>query len=323
VNDRIQELDVFLRVADASSFSAAARGLGCSPSTVSKRIQRLENRLHVRLFHRTSRVLRLTLEGENFMAAAHRVIEAIDEAEAGVGQSGLTASGVLRINCPLLLAQHQLSPLIPEFLSQHPAMRLEFVLSAAPIEPFENQIDVSFQSGSIPDSSMVARRIASTRWSMCAAPSYLRRRGVPCTVDELKSHNCLNFLPGSFRSSWPLRDGSEVAAHDARGNIGSNSSELLRSFAVAGVGIARLSDMHVDGDIRAGRLVRVLEAYCADTEEPLYVVYASRRNLSVRVKVFLEFITRKFSVRVDSAESREEPATPEHDVKPSPAPPCP
>ncbi|WP_177224708.1 LysR family transcriptional regulator [Variovorax sp. 770b2] len=294
MNDRIQELDVFLRVADASSFSAAARGLDCSPSTVSKRIQRLEDRLRVRLFHRTSRVLRLTREGEKFLAGAHRVIEAIDEAETGLGQSGFEASGVLRINCALLLAQHQLSPLIPEFLERHPAMRLEFVLSAAPLEPVENQIDVSFQSGSIPDSSRVARRIATTRWGMCAAPAYLARHGTPRTVEDLRHHNCLNFLPGSFPNHWPLRDGAELAAHEIKGNIGSNSSELLRSFAVAGVGIARLSDMHVDSDIRAGRLVRVLEAFRADTEAPLYVVYASRRNLSLRVKAFLDFIVEKF-----------------------------
>ena len=296
MNDRIQELDVFLRVADASSFSAAARGLECSPSTVSKRIQRLEDRLHVRLFHRTSRVLRLTREGEKFLAGAHRVIEAIDEAETGLGQSGsgFEASGVLRINCALLLAQHQLSPLIPEFLARHPAMRLEFVLSAAPLEPVENQIDVSFQSGSIPDSSRVARRIATTRWGMCAAPAYLARHGTPRTVEDLRHHNCLNFLPGSFPNHWPLRDGAELAAHEIKGNNGSNSSELLRSFAVAGVGIARLSDMHVDSDIRAGRLVRVLEAFRAETEAPLYVVYASRRNLSVRVKAFLDFIAEKF-----------------------------
>jgi DNA-binding transcriptional LysR family regulator len=296
VNDRIQELDVFLRVADASSFSAAARGLDCSPSTVSKRIQRLEDRLHVRLFHRTSRVLRLTREGEKFLVAAHRVIEAIDEAEAGLGQSGFEASGVLRINCPLLLAQHQLSPLIPEFLEQHPAMRLEFVLSAEPLEPFKNQIDISFQSGSIPDSSMVARRIASTRWGMCAAPSYLARHGTPHTVEDLRHHNCLNFLPGSFPNDWPLREGAELATHEFKSNIGSNSSELLRSFAVAGVGIARLSDMHVDGDIKAGLLARVLDAFRDAAETPLYVVYAGRRNQSLRVTAFLDFIVDKFGV---------------------------
>jgi len=303
VNDRFQELDVFLRVADASSFSAAARGLECSPSTVSKRIQRLEDRLRVRLFHRTSRVLRLTREGERFLAAAHRVIDAIDEAEGSLGPSGTGASGVLRINCPLLLAQHQLVPLVPEFLVRHPAMRLEFVLSAAPLEPVENQIDVSFQNGSIPDSSMVARRIATTRWGMCAAPSYLARHGTPRTVEDLRRHNCLNFLPGSFPTNWPLRGGAELAAHELRGSLGSNSAELLRSFAVAGVGIARLSDMHVEGDIRAGRLVRVLEAFRAETETPLYVVYAGRRNLSVRVKSFLDFIDEKFGAALPGVQA--------------------
>lgn len=300
MNDRIQELDLFLRTAEASSLSAAARALGCSPSTVSKRIRRLEDRLRVRLFHRTSRVLRLTPEGESFMAAAQHVLDAIDEAESGLGQSGFAASGVLRINCALLLAQHQLAPLIPEFLARHPGIRLEIVLSAAPIDPFEHQIDVALQSGSVPDSSMIARRIASTRWSMCAAPDYLRREGTPATVQDLKRHNCLNFLPGSFRSSWPLRGGVELPAAEVRGNIGSNSAELLRSFALAGMGIVRLSDMHVEADVRSGRLVRVLEQHAPDVEEPLYVVYASRRNLSPRVRVFLDFLDEKFGVLTPS-----------------------
>jgi len=304
LNDRIQELHLFLRAAEADSLSAAARALGCSPSTVSKRMQRLENRLGVRLFHRTSRVLRLTPEGEGFLSAAQRVIDAIDEAEASFGMAGLAASGVLRINCPLLLAQHQLVPLIPEFLERHPALRIEFVLSASPIDPFEHQIDVALHSGSIPDSSMVARRIASTRWSMCAAPSYLERHGTPDTIEDLGRHNCLNFLPGSFRGSWPLRGGAEVPAPELRGNIGSNSAELLRSFALAGMGIVRLSDMHIGSDLRAGRLIRVLEAWGTEVEEPLFVIYASRRNLSPRVRVFLDFIDEKFGVAPKPPASR-------------------
>jgi DNA-binding transcriptional LysR family regulator len=294
MNDRIRELDVFLRVTEETSFSAAARSLDCNPSTVSKLIQRMEDRLGVRLFHRTSRVLKLTREGERFLEGAHRVIDALEEAESGLGQSRQEASGVLRINCSLLLAHYQISPLMPEFLERHPKMRVEFVLTAAPIDLFENQIDVSFQSGSIPDSSLVARRIASTRWSVCAAPKYLARAGIPLTLEDLSQHNCLNFLPGSFRSSWPLRNGDDPITLDVKGNIGSNSAELLRVFAVNALGIVRLSDIHIGPDIRSGRLVRVLEGLQDDAEEPLYVVYGSKRNQSLRVRAFLDLVNEKF-----------------------------
>ncbi|MDB5733154.1 MAG: Transcriptional regulator, LysR family, partial [Variovorax sp.] len=279
---------------EETSISAAARSLDCNPSTVSKLIQRLEDRLGVRLFHRTSRVLKLTREGERFLEGAHRVVDALEEAESGLGQSRLEAAGVLRINCALLLAQYQISPWMAEFLERHPRMRVEFVLTAAPIDLFEHQIDISFQSGSIPDSSLVARRVATTRWSVCAAPKYLAKAGIPLTLEDLSHHNCLNFLPGSFRSTWPLRDGDDPITLDVKGNIGSNSAELLRTFAVNGLGIVRLSDIHIGPDIDSGRLVRVLEGRQVDAEEPLYVVYASKRNQSLRVRAFLDFLNEKF-----------------------------
>lgn len=294
MNDRIRELDVFLRVAEETSFSAAARSLDCNPSTVSKLIQRMEDRLGVRLFHRTSRVLKLTREGERFLEGAHRVVDALEEAEAGLGQSSLEASGVLRVNCSLLLAQYQIAPLVPEFLARHPKMRIEFVLTAAPIDLFEHHIDVSFQSGSIPDSSLVARRVATTRWSICAAPKYLARAGIPLTLEDLSRHNCLNFLAGSLRGSWPLRDGEQHVDIEVKGNVGSNSAELLRTFAVDGLGIVRLSDMHVGPDVLSGRLVRVLEGLQPDAEEPLFVVYASKRNQSLRVRAFLDYLNQTF-----------------------------
>lgn len=294
MNDRIRELDVFLRVTEESSFSAAARSLDCDPSTVSKVIQRLENRLRVRLFHRTSRVLKLTREGERFLDGAHRVVDALEEAENAVGQSRSEATGVLRINCPLLLAQYQLSPLIPDFLARYCSMRVEFVLTTAPLDMFENQIDLSFQSGAIPDSSLVAKRIATTRWIVCASPAYLAAAGTPESPEELANHNCLNFLGGSaFRSTWPLKYGAQTRAIDVKGNLGSNSAELLRSFAIAGLGVVRLSEMHVGPDIKEGRLVALLRPFDADAEEPLFVVYPSKRNLSLRVRIFLEFLDER------------------------------
>lgn len=169
MNDRIRELDVFLRVTEETSFSAAARSLDCNPSTVSKLIQRMEDRLGVRLFHRTSRVLKLTHEGERFLEGAHRVIDALEEAESGLAQSRLEASSVLRINCPLLLAQYQISPLIPEFLERHPKMWVEFVLTAAPIDmPGLSAVAGRCATGTTTSRSMSRATSAATRRSCCA-----------------------------------------------------------------------------------------------------------------------------------------------------------
>jgi DNA-binding transcriptional LysR family regulator len=293
VNDRIRELDVFLRVTEEASFSAAARSLDCNPSTVSKVIQRLEDRLGARLFDRTSRSMHLTQEGERFLEAARRVVDALDDAEHVLGERGADLGGVLRINSTLAFAQFHLAPLVAEFIERHPKLRLEFMLTAAPVDLFDNQIDVSLRSGYIPDSSLVARRIATSRWFICASPAYLARAGVPHAAKDLARHQCLNFLPGSYRSSWPLQGSAGKVSLDLRGSVESNSSELLRLLACQGLGIVRLSEFVVGHDLATGALVPVLPELQVDAEEPVFAVYASKRNISPRVRAFLDFLEEK------------------------------
>ncbi len=288
MNDRIRELGFFLRVTEVASFSAAARSLDLDPSTISKVIQRLEDRLGVRLFHRTSRVLQLTQEGEQFLAAAQKVMAALEEAEASVGPGASEATGVLRLSSTPAFARQRLAPLMPAFLARHPGLRVEFVTAATPPDLFEQQIDISFQSGPIPDSTLVARRITVARWRLCAAPAYLKRCGTPATPAELAPHTCLNFLPGSFRSRWPLRVGEQVQTQDLRALVAANSGDLLCALAVQGLGIARLADYHIAGELQSGALVTLLDAHELE-REPIYAVYPSRRHLSARVRAFLEF----------------------------------
>lgn len=290
MNDRIRELAFFLRVSDEASFSAAARSLDLDPSTISKVIQRLENRLGVRLFHRTSRVLKLTQEGERFLTAAQKVIAALEEAEESLGPAAAAeASGVLRVSSTPAFARHHLAPLMPEFIARHPQLRVEFVLAATPPDLFEQQIDVNFQSGNIPDSTLVARRIAVTQWRLCASPAYLRRAGTPQTAADLNSHQCLNFLPGSYRSRWPLKEGQRSAPLEPQTVAAANNGDMLCALAVAGLGITRLAEYHIAAEIAAGRLVTVLDAL-AQPPEPIYAVYASKRHLSSRVRLFLEHV---------------------------------
>ncbi len=290
MNDRIRELAFFLRVSEEASFSAAARSLDLDPSTISKVIQRLENRLGVRLFHRTSRVLKLTQEGEQFLSAAQKVIAALEEAEQSLGPAGASeASGVLRLSSTPAFARHHLAPLMPEFIALCPQLRVEFVLAATPPDLFEQQIDVSFQSGNIPDSTLVARRVAVARWRLVASPAYLQAHGQPGTPADLATHTCLNFLPGSYRSRWPLNVAGQIETQEPKAVAAANNGDMLCALAVAGLGITRLADYHAAADIAAGRLVSLLEEF-AQPAEPIYAVYASKRHLSVRVRVFLDFI---------------------------------
>ncbi len=287
VNDRIRELGFFLRVSEEESFSAAARSLDLDPSTISKVIQRLENRLGVRLFHRTSRVLQLTQEGEQFLAAAQKVMQALEEAEASVSPAVTEASGVLRVSSTAAFARRRLAPLMPAFLKAHPLLRVEIIVAATPPDLFEQQIDIAFQSGNIPDSTLVARRITTARWHLCASPDYLARAGTPETPEDLRQHQCLNFLPGSFRSRWPLKVGDQITTHEPKALAAANNGDVLCTLAAQGLGIARLADYHIDAELQSGQLVKVLADHELD-REPIYAVFASKRHLSPRVRVFLE-----------------------------------
>lgn len=287
--DSIRELEFFLRVSEETSFSAAARSLDLDPSTISKVVQRLENRLGVRLFHRTSRVLKLTPEGERFLAAAQKVMQALEEAEASLGPAMAEPTGMLRIGCTPAFARFWLGPLLPSFCARYPKLKLEFVTSPNAQDLFDRQIDVSFQSGPIPDSSLVVRRVGTVVWRIYAAPSYLRQHGTPASVDALAPHRCLNFLPGSYRSQWPMRVDGETRNIAPSGPVAADNGDLLCALAVAGMGLARLAEYRVAAEVPTGRLVTVLDD-CAVDGEPVFAVYASRRHLSVRVRALLEHI---------------------------------
>jgi DNA-binding transcriptional LysR family regulator len=294
MNDRIRELAFFLRVTDEASFSSAARSLDLDPSTISKVIQRLENRLGVRLFQRTSRALQLTQEGEQFLAAAQKVMVALEEAEESIGPAAREATGVLRLSSTPAFARNRLAPLMPEFLRANPSVRVEFVLTATPPDLFEQQIDVSFQSGNIPDSTLVARRMTEASWRLCAAPSYLEAAGVPRVPEDLTDHRCLNFLPGSYRSRWLKRRDDRIESFEPKAIVAANNGDMLCALAVAGMGIARLADYHISAELAAGRLVSVLDAFELD-REPIYAVYPSKRHLSARVRIFLEFAAERLN----------------------------
>ncbi len=196
--------------------------------------------------------------------------------------------------------------MLPEFLSLHPQLRIEFLLNSEPIDLVKADIDISLQVGPISNTSLIAKRIATTQWLLCAAPDYLQVAGTPRAPEDLLRHNCLNFLPQTYRSVWPLRSrsietGSGLAPtrYEAVGNVASNSDNFLRVLACQGLGIARLAAFHIGQDLRDGRLQTVLVNYLPEEPEPIFAVFQSRRNLSLRMKVFLKFLEERLANSLD------------------------
>jgi len=291
--DRLTELSVLVEVVDRGDYSKAARTLGLTPSAVSKTIKRLEMRLGTRLFERTSRRTRLTAEGELLFASARRLIAQLDEAEAAVTGSLEARSGDLRVLAPTTFAIYQLARVAREFRERHPGIRLEFLLSNERLDMAEHRIDVTIMTGRPPDSDMVARKIAASRWVLCAAPAYLAERGVPRTLADLKDHDCLGYRLDAPRGDWSRADLEGIGSLREGGPIASNNGSMLQALARTGCGIVRLAEYHVSDDLARGRLVRVLEQE-AEEREDVFAVYSRKSRDSARLRAFIDFLQARF-----------------------------
>jgi DNA-binding transcriptional LysR family regulator len=284
----LRDIAVFVQVAEDGDFSAAARTLALTPSTISKSIARLEDHLGRRLLHRSSRSMRLTPEGQSFLDAAHRVLDAVEEAEAVVSA---TPSGTLRVRSVPTFARYQVAPLMPAFRRLYPKLRVEFVLSNERTAFLDDGADVAIASGDLPSSSLIARRIASSRWIICASPAYLAEHGMPTSPDDLDRHECLNFLMATKWNSWSTAG----TGLNTEGGILANQGDMLLALARAGAGIVRLAEFHISDDLKAGRLVTLFPEHQDRAEEPIYVLYQDKRNLSPRIRVFLTFLQEAFA----------------------------
>ena len=292
--DRFEELTVFLRVVEASSFSGAARALAMSPSAVSKLVARLEARLGVRLFDRIAGSIRLTQEGERFKVHGKRALDAIIEAESSVAATDHDVAGVLHVHTPLTFAKYVLAPLLPKFLAQHPNLRIEFILGTSRGDFLRDGIDVAIHSGHPKELPLIARPIARRRWLIAAAPSYVSEHGAPTSPDELRVHRCLNFTVRTNWNSWSFRQDGALKTIDIPSYVGADQGELLRTLAIEGLGVVRLAEFHIGHDVRESRLIELLAEYRDPVDDLMYVLYPHRRNLAPRVRAFLDFLDEHF-----------------------------
>lgn len=286
---------VFVRTVEDGSFSATARAMSMSPSAVSKRISGLENRLGVRLLNRSTRRLTLTEEGRLFYERARRIADEVAEAERMVTSMGTRVRGVLRVTASVAMAKAHLLPIFPEFLKRYPDLRLVLELTDRPIDLVAEGVDVAIRfTEQIVDTSVVARKLLSNRRVICAAPAYLEANGAPNSPEDLRHHNCLRLWTVSSWNEWVFDGPDGTRTLTVTGNFEANSADAVYHAALAGLGIARLSTYLVGRDLAAGRLVQVLPQYMQQKADIL-AVYPHRRNLSPKVRAFIDFVAERLS----------------------------
>jgi DNA-binding transcriptional LysR family regulator len=282
---QISDLRIFLAVAGASSLSAAARQLDTGPMQVSRRLAALEEELGVRLFHRTTRSVSLTAEGEAFLPYATTMVEAEESARAELRPSPACASGVLRITAPSAFGQGIVLPLLPRLLERHPDLRIDLDLSDRVLDIVGQGFDLALRVATLGDSELVARRIAANPRVICAAPHYLQRHGRPSTLAELDHHQCivLHAVP-----RWPLLVDGELQRRRVQSRVTTSSVDAARTAALQGLGLAMLAYWDVHEHLAAGLLAPIVLQDAAMEELSVWAVMPTRRYVPPRVKVFLD-----------------------------------
>lgn len=283
--NRAADMAVFVHIVAAGDFSGAARGLGLSPSAVSKLVSRLEARLGTRLLRRSTRRLALTPEGEAFHARAQAILADIEAAEREASGS-TTPAGRVRINSSASYVTHVLAPILPAFLERYPEVAIDIVQSDALVDMIAERADLAIRAGPLADSSLIARPLGETPLILAASPAWIARHGLPTTVDQLAQHGGLGFAYPRAIGGWlrPMRNEAErVRVSDGEG---------IRQLALAGVAPARFAAFTIRADLAAGRLVPLLAGQIPVISEAFHAVYLGRsETLPQRVRALLDHLS--------------------------------
>ncbi len=296
--DRLGAMAVFAQVVEAESFSAAAREMGIAKSSVSKQISRLEDELGVRLLNRTTRRLSLTEAGQTFYQGCQRVVAEAAAAESAVTHLAAAPRGRLRVGVPMSFGLRHISPVLPLLLGRCPELTVDLALNDRFVDLVEEGFDVGVRIAHLTDSSLIARRLAPSRNILCAAPEYLAAQGMPRTVEDLSAHECLLYSYQVTGGKWRFAGPGGRRELRVRGRLRANSGESLLAAALAGFGIAHLPTFICGDALREGRLVRLLPEWADPVESVINAIYPASRNLSPKVRVFIDFLVEQFGGEV-------------------------
>ncbi len=290
---RFGAIPVFVAVVENGGFTAAARTLGISKSAVSKRINQLEAHLGVRLLHRTTRKLSLTEAGERYFEHATQALAAANQAEDAVAELQGEPQGQLRISSPMSFGRLHVAPMIPKLLKRYPKLKIDLVMDDRRVDLVAEGFDTAIRAGNLPDSTLIARKLAPVRQVLCASPDYIDRYDRPNTPAELSGHNCVLYSYSSDADKWTLIGEGGPVTVTVSGSYKVNNSEALLEALREGVGIGRLPTFVAGPDLKAGRLVKLFESYRIP-EFTLYAVFPEREYLPAKLRVFLDFAIEYF-----------------------------
>jgi DNA-binding transcriptional LysR family regulator len=289
--DRFLEMQTFTAVVDAGSFVRASETLDMSKAAVSRYVADLEARLGVRLLHRTTRKLSLTEEGGAFHARCKAILGELDEAESEITARAAQASGLVKINVPVTFGNLHLAPLWSDFMTQNPRVTLDVTLNDRVVDLVEEGYDMVVRIGTLPSSTLISRQLASTRMVLCASPAYLKKNGQPKHPSDLARHTVLAYSLLATGDQWGFDgpDGRQTGALNPV--LRTNSGDTCRAAALKHHGIILQPTFMVGEDLRSGALVELMPQYRA-SEFGIYAVYPSRRYMSAKVRLLIEFLAK-------------------------------
>lgn len=292
---RYTELHSFVHVAQKGSFAAAALSEGVTPAILGRRLDALELRLGVKLMHRSTRGLRLTELGEQFLERARALLREFDEIEAEIGSSSSMVKGHLAVSAPAGFGRLHVAPHALGFQQRFPNLKLSFNLTDSVVDLVGEGYDLGIRIGEVRDPNYVAVRLSPNRRVVCGTPEYFARHGKPKTPEDLAAHNCLAFtLQGGQPRGWTfLRDGQQLAVK-VGGNLACNDGELLFSWVRQGVGLGWRSTWEIQGELRRGELVTVLDEF-ALPDYDIQAVYPQQRYLPAKVRHFIDYLRELYS----------------------------
>lgn len=288
--DGLGELEFFAALAAAGGVSAAAVALGSSPPAVSRRLAAMERRLGVRLAERSARRFRLTDEGRLYVDRGRALLASLRDIEAEVSTRGTLAYGMLKVGAPMELGRRRVAALVANFAGRHPGVKAHLTLSDSGLEVGQDALDVVLRFGHPQEQSLIARRLTTVPRVLCASPSYLARRGMPRTLDDLAHHDCLLLTRRQgVAEPWRFGSGETLRAVTGTGRLSSGSGEVLHRWALDGYGISLEAHWDVADDLAAGRLVTALaDQACPPLD--LYATFLPGQPVPPRVRLFVDFI---------------------------------
>ncbi len=292
--DRLKQIESFAAVATKGSLTAAAAAEGVAPAVIGRRIDALEERLGVKLLVRTTRRITLTHEGSAFLEDCQRILSDLANAEASVTAGGVKASGHLRVTAPAGFGRRHVAPLVPRFLASHPEVSLSLNLSDRVVDIVNEGFDCAVRVGDMPDSSLVSVRLADNRRLCVATPEYLQRAGTPATPGDLARHQCLTLSSDASQTrGWAFSVDGEVTHLRPSGRLDCSDGQVLHAWCLQGLGIAWRSSWEVEQDVRAGRLVALLEAFAAPPNG-IFAVVPHAKHLPLRVRLWIDFLKHTY-----------------------------